>query len=128
VTMAVRREIDDSADVINLRRLLRQISKRPDVLSRARYLELFAEHAAAGGPPIEHWSRNFTKHAGTGDIIDIRLVKKHIKQLDAACKTVKLYADRVVAHQTEQQIQANLNDVNRALQEIETVLRNTTPY
>jgi hypothetical protein len=37
VTIAIRRELDRDANVVNLRRLLWEISQRPEVLSRERY-------------------------------------------------------------------------------------------
>jgi hypothetical protein len=49
ISMAIRREIDKGTGVVNLRQLLWQISKRPRVLSRDRYLRHFADL-----PPNRH--------------------------------------------------------------------------
>jgi len=80
LAMAVRRELDRGATAPNLYRLLHQISKRPKVLSRERYLRHFGDNAMSRIHGIAFWSNNFTTIAGTGAYIDPAIVKKDIDE------------------------------------------------
>lgn len=118
VTMAVRREIDRDANVVNLRRLLWEISRRPKVLSRERYLRHFA-----GLQDQKRWDSNFTEIAGRGSYIDAKIVKKDLNDLEDEAAAVKRYANKVVAHQTGEEATATIRDVNRALEHISQLLQ-----
>ena len=97
--IAIRREVDRSSDVTNLTQLLHQISKRPQVISRARYKSHFPADS------VIHESMQddqFTALCGAGPYIDIKGVKKDKKTLEKRCKKIILYANKMIAHNADE--------------------------
>lgn len=123
ITMAVRRELDRGAAAPNLYRLLSEISKRPKVLSRARYLQHFEESPLTRDLGIQIWEDQFTEIAGPGDYIDPAIVRRDLRQIEKRARLVVIYANKIVAHRTEQEVAVTMEHVNRSLEAIERILQ-----
>lgn len=123
IVMAVRRELDRGADAPNLFRLLHEIARQPQVLSRARYKALLPQSDLTREFGINFWDRPFTEMAGPGDFIDTAIVKRDLDELDRQAKLVILYANRIVAHRTPQSVPTTLRHVNDSLETIERILQ-----
>jgi hypothetical protein len=122
IVMSVRRELDRGATSPNLFRLLHEISKRPEILSRARY-EAFFEGTVFKEHGLNVWDTQFTEMAGPGAFIDPKVVRKDIDEVDKQAKLVVLYANKIVAHRTTESVQTTLKHVNDSLEAIEKVLQ-----
>lgn len=117
ITMAVRRELDTSSEVFSLRQLLYQISNRPTALTRDRFRQHWRDQTT------NYWDKPFDDLAGTGAYIDPTIVKHDMRQLAKRARFVKLFADRIVAHRTEQQIKLTVKHVDRSLDSLEQTLQ-----
>jgi hypothetical protein len=123
ITMSVRRELDRHADAPNLYRLLRDISKRPEVLSRARYRQHFTDSSLSTELANGLAETSFTEVAGPGEYIDRKIVKRDLKNLNKQAQLVIKYADKIVAHRTPQSVPTTLRHVNTSLEAIENILK-----
>jgi hypothetical protein len=123
ITMAVRRELDRGADAPNLYRLLHAIKRRPEVVSRERYLR------PSPGSSLSHdfrerlLNKTFDDLAGTTAYMDQQIVRDDLRQLDRVSKEAVEYANKIVAHRTEDEVQTTMEQVNRALELIEDILQ-----
>lgn len=94
-SIGIRRQIDKRKDVISFYRLLFEIRRKPEVLSRKRYVSLYREpEIRARGA-----DRHFDRFAGRGKPhVDPRIVEKDITDLTAITSKIKDYANERVAH------------------------------
>lgn len=123
IVMAVRRELDRGADAPNMYRLLREVQKRPQVLSRARYKAFWDDSPIVREHHVNLWDEPFNEMAGTGGYIDPAIVKNDLEELDRQAKLVIQYANRIVAHRTPDTVPTTLRDVNASLESIERMLK-----
>lgn len=123
ITMAVRRELDRGAAAPNLYRLLSEISKRPTVLSRARYLQHFEASPLTRDLGIQILDNQFTEIAGPGEFIDSAIVRRDLRQIEKRARLVVIYANKIVAHRTEEEVAVTMEHVNRSLEAIERLLQ-----
>ena len=95
--MAVRRHVDPDTDAVSLITLLREIRKRPDLLSRERHVERYREEGGAEFEEVGH--REFDRFAGQGGShVDPRLVRDDITALQRLTGDLERYATKRVAH------------------------------
>jgi hypothetical protein len=93
--MGIRRQVKIDKKSISLARLLDEICKTPEILSRNRYIELYDNYTKKSKLPDKH----FEKFAGkTRDHVDPHLVKLDLEQLRSKFTECEKYADRRVAH------------------------------
>lgn len=95
-TTAVRRQLDRRADVASLWRLLDEVRRFRQSLSREFWFGLWAD----ADPHLRDVlaQRNWDEFAGGGDYIDAELVAADQEALEAALGEVKKYVDEHVAH------------------------------
>jgi len=101
--MAVRRELDNQAGVINLVHLLYEMEKHAHVLTRGRYRAFFSSLAWFPPKRIDEQFQRLGGPSGPGadsDSIAPEAIKKDREQLQAATRKVFDYAQRLVAHRT----------------------------
>jgi hypothetical protein len=122
IVMAVRRELDRGATSPNLYRLLRDVAKRPQVLSRARY-KAFFDGSPLSNFGVDFGGQQFTEMAGSGAFIDPRIVRRDLKIVGKQSALVIRYADKIVAHRTPESVATTLLHVNESLEAIEEVLK-----
>jgi hypothetical protein len=100
---AIRRLNDYRRDTISLRRCLRELIRRPRLLTRSRYEQLAIRTAVANG--IEDdvlYERGFAGYAefadASGDHLDRARVRGDLDTLETATASVKAYANKRIAH------------------------------
>ena len=118
--MAVRRELGRDSEVINLIQLMYQIARRPEVISRARYLVHFPADSVIS--PTEQ-NAQFDRLCGTGPFIDVAMVKADRNKVERECRAVMKYANKLVAHRTTAQLPLTLKQVHEAMDAIEETLK-----
>jgi len=96
--MAVRRELDNESGVVNLVKLLHEIEKRPEVISRRGYSR-FSDKTDKW---VKRKAREYlAKLEAPGKAhIDPNVVRADREALQAKCKISFQYAQRMVAHRT----------------------------
>jgi hypothetical protein len=115
-SMAIRREIDRDTYALNLIELMHQIIRRPNVISRQRYL---AHFPADTGFSIPQQNDRFDALCGTGRHIDLHMVKQDRNRLERACQPVVRYVNQKVAHRTDEDVTLNIAEIDYALTVIE---------
>lgn len=100
-TGAVRRQLDRRRGSVSLVRLLDDIARHPEVMTRERHLAVW------GGAEWAHEAHaNFDKFAGNrnADVVDVGAVRADIAELFAIGEVVKRYVDENIAHTALQPI------------------------
>jgi len=115
--IGVRRQTEIRRNVASLARLLDQVAKYPEVLTRARYVSL--------APDDEYLrilaGREYDRVAGEGsDTIEPNCPRAAIERLQWAAKPVRRYVNRIVAHQDHRPTSVpTADDLNAAVDTIE---------
>jgi hypothetical protein len=128
VLMRFRREIDGQANTVNLRTLIEEIEKRPDVVTRRR----IAERSSRVDPLVVHMiDANFTAlwalpnaTGSADDQIDPQKVRAHRLALEEATAELEKVANRTIAHRTrEQPTQTRVEGADRIFELFELLLK-----
>jgi hypothetical protein len=118
--MAIRRELDGQAGVLNLFHLLHDIEAHAYVLTRARYRQSFADVPRY---PIQLIDRQFERFGGApgpgtlDDHIPAAAVAHDRAELQRDTRAAFDYAQRLVAHRTP------VGEVPLTLQEVDAAMR-----
>ena len=118
--MAVRRELDRDSDVINLIQLMYQIVRRPEVITRARYLDHFPSDTVIR---VDQQNAQFDRLCGASSFIDVSSVKADRNRLEKRCRVVIKYANKLVAHRTTAEVPLTIKQIHDAMDAIEEVLK-----
>ncbi len=95
--IGIRRQLDNRTDSVSLARLLQEMIKRPQVLSRERYVALYEEEF-----PAEYARRNFNNLAGGGqDHVNPESVASDLFLLKDKAEIIGEYASKKIAHWDE---------------------------
>jgi hypothetical protein len=134
--IAIRRELDDQAGVINIRHLLYEIEQRPEVLTRSRFME--------GACPLACWCHHpkekevatrrfesfdlirFTGVDGDADrdYIDHVSVQHDLAMLENESSNVLKYAQLRVANRTpKRDVDVTFSEIDEAINCIEHCVR-----
>ncbi len=116
-TGAVRRQLDRRRGSVSLVRLLDDIARHPEVMTRERHLAVW------GNAEWAHEAHaNFDKFAGnrTADMVDVGAVRADIAELFAIGEVVKRYVDKNIAHTALQPIDylVTYAELNAAMDQI----------
>jgi hypothetical protein len=98
--MTFRRELDKLGDAENLRNLLHEMKKRPDVISRARHRAAWGAPAGAFyGPDNAFDQLQFVRQASPeNDHLDPAMVDADLEALVCATERVRVLIERSYAH------------------------------
>lgn len=118
--MAVRRELDRDSEVVNLIQLMYQIVRRPDVISRARYLAHFPPDTVFSA---REQNEQFDRLCGKGPFINVAMVRSDRNKLERKCRAVIKYANKLVAHRTTAQVPLTFKQIHEAMDAIEGILK-----
>jgi hypothetical protein len=118
--IAVRREVDDSGDAINLIRLMKQIVARPDVMSRERYEAHFGPTTVIS-PQMQ--AEQFRNLAGHEDYMSRQSIHADRKALINNCAPVVMYASKMIAHRTDASPSLTIKEIDTALDAIEEIFK-----
>ncbi len=130
VLIRLRRELDTQNNVISLRKLLDEIVRRPDVITRGRRKKALG-FDQLDGLLAQLLDREFTENwvgdnrqPGDDDSIDPAVVSRDIEELEKAAERVAAVANSSVAHRTRREIEdAQVRDVDDAMAAIERFLK-----
>jgi len=123
--IAVRRELDPDSNTVSLGCLLDEIADRPHVVTRKRFLGPSGKHSEF---MLEILNNNFDElrvikgATADEDFIDPANVRRDREDLDIACRAVRDYANRMVAHRTPiEEIKLTYGELNAAIDALEPV-------
>jgi hypothetical protein len=94
--VGVRRQADSAKEVISMARLLDNISKHPQALSRPRFLSSYEKESVAQWVGGQEWDRVFAGH--TKDYVDPGILNADLRELEVASAPIKAFVDQAVAH------------------------------
>jgi hypothetical protein len=120
--VGVRRQNDNSNDVVSLRRLLESLKANANLLTRERFINLY---------PLRmrdcHAEDTFDKYCGSGrDYLDQAVMDKLLKRLDDTATAVhQLVSKRIAHHVQGASAIATFDDLDKALDSLEDVLKHT---
>lgn len=99
IALGIRRQADQSNDVASLKRLLQEMIRYPDVITRDHHIAT----CALDDPFVaEATEGNFDIWAGDGgDHLDPQRVEERLQRLDNAAAEVKQFVDKRLAHTVE---------------------------
>jgi AbiU2 len=101
---AVRRQADERGDVASLARLLLEIKRTPDLLTRDWYLDHWGKDESYDENDKAYWRKagetEWSENFGgkIGDHIDPSIVAADLTELRQGSKKVKVYVNKHVAH------------------------------
>jgi len=105
VAMAIRRQVENNdrhQDVISLAKLIGDISKHSEKLSRKWYISLYTKE------PSDYWKcvadESFTNLAGNGSYFDSQIAIRDLAKLSDASKKITNLATLSIAHYTEKSL------------------------
>jgi len=90
--LAIRRQVDVRPDVVSLGRLLTQIAKAPNVLTRERYLELHPHGKRLGDEFFDELTSPGAK------AIDPEMPRRDLERLHAETAKIREWVNKEVAH------------------------------
>lgn len=122
MVMGVRRQLDTRSDSISLARLLADIEKNPEILSRKRYLSLYEGSAL----PIEVPEKEFDGLAGSGaPHIDPKNVLEDLRNMEDKASKIRKFANKRIAHFGKSSFQdfPTFGDLDECLDLLEELLK-----
>lgn len=131
MVMAVGRELDRNTESINLIQLIYQMTQRPDVITRQRFLDI---HQVKPGDPkawppdidcfrYEQTQKWFTENVGSGNQLDPAVIKKDRNWLEKQCKSAMKYRHKMVAHRSDMQLTLTIKEIHDSLDAVEKILK-----
>ncbi len=121
ITVGIRRQLSRDADAISLWKLLEELATHPQVMSRRRFVALYK------GSSVERFAdEDFNRFAGKGGLhVDVLLVRKDQKRLEALWNVVKKYVNRRIAHTDKRDVAylPTFNDLDRCQDLLEELLK-----
>jgi hypothetical protein len=90
--LAIRRQVDPDTRTASMRRLLYEIALRPEVLSRERYVSLYAHL------DLDLGERDWQSQMGTADHIDPSVPREDLRNLLELAKPVVRLVNKRIAH------------------------------
>jgi len=98
-SIGLRRQVDPRRDTISFRRLLAEIARKPEVISRKRYVALYRNPVLREEVADQH----FDQFAGVGKpYINRAMVREDCDQLVKKVERMKDYVDARIAHHAHQ--------------------------
>jgi hypothetical protein len=128
ILIRLRREVDGQANTVNLRTLLEEVEKRPDVVTRAR---IDSREPELDPRIVRRLSEQFSKHwvgaTATGradDCIDHSIVRTDRLALETASAELDEMTSRTLAHRArEHSEQSTIGGIDRLFDLIENLLQ-----
>lgn len=120
IVLGIRRQVKIDSKSISLAKLLTEISKQSNLVTRQDYIKLYK-----GSVTSIFADKTFDKFAGTGkNEIDSDLVAKDLEQLKNAARSCEHYADRSLAHIDKRGSKKipTFSEVNNALRVLEELI------
>lgn len=126
LAVGIRRQADKGSDVVSLVRLLKEIKKHPEVITRERFTAICLPGDDETMKLVAE--RNFDAWAGAGESqIDPNLVQSRLDKIHQAVNKVYLYVNKILAHADEgdPSLGFTFGELDAALDSIGEVFRET---
>lgn len=120
IVLGIRRQVKIDDDSISLAKLLTEISKQPNLITRQDYKKLYNDSVTS-----RFADSNFNQFADTNkNEVDSILVTKDLTQLKNAASSCEHYADRSLAHIDKRGSNKipTFSEVNTALKVLEVLI------
>lgn len=120
VAIHIRRELDTGSDVISLKRLLMQIQKNPQVITRDWFRSLYK-----GSNADDFADGDFEEVAGKGETFDSAIAKQDIEKLEQLGKYIEDYATLRIAHSSKKPLTKDptYDDLDAFIKEYENIVK-----
>lgn len=120
VAIHIRRELDIGSDVVSLKRLLTQIQKNPQIITKEWFKSMYKGSNAedfAGG--------DFQNVAGVGEIFDPEIARRDIEKLEELGAHIEDYATLRLAHNSKKSITKDptYDDLDAFIKEYEEIVK-----
>ena len=131
IVIAVRRQLKQRRDSISFQRLLIELQKAPELITRERVLNFFTANPSdsVSTTILQRKAENeWDRQMGVGIRgLSSKEVSADLDELRTATTAVEEFGDRVVAHFSKEQLngvhsEATFDDLNRALDTIEKLM------
>lgn len=123
VLMAIRRQVKSKKDSISLARLLEEIYKKPEILSRERFVNLYKEKGEDENIASEH----FDALVGKGrNFVDPDQVCSDLDELRQKSKKIEKIVDKRLAHYDRGAININnitFEEIDESIDFLEKLLK-----
>lgn len=124
IVMAIRRQLDSDNDVISIKRLLKEIKKAPQLITKSWFRTLYSDLVIK--LPISPNSiadADFEKSAGKMNYFNPSIAEKDLNKLDTLGKKITHYANKQIAHQTKVKARITFKEINNFLDEFEKIVK-----
>jgi len=119
MVIGIARQVDGKAVVISLVRLLKDIERNHNIITKSWFADQYTTL------PRQIGEAHFVEHFGTGAEIDVSLVKKDINDLSTATKTIQKFRHTRIAHKNKDKtikIDLSFQEVDNALALLEKLV------
>lgn len=127
--MGIRRELDDDRNTIALGSMLDEMTERPQVLNRRRFLSFLRPNEEeyiirVNNEAFDNWGTVKRSGGSLEDYLDLAGIKADREALDATAKPVLEYANRLVAHRTPiDKLGLTIGEINKAIDAFEPIVQ-----
>lgn len=119
VSVGVRRQTDGRQDVLNLRRLMQDVQRNPEALSRDAWLATWGE---IGPRERELANEDFDAFSAGGDHVDPEMVRADIAALGEAVEQARVFVNNQVAHLNSERALGRVEFESLSLDELDAAL------
>ena len=124
IVMAIRRQLDNDSDVVSLRRLLSEMKRFPQVLSKQWFRSLYKSATETIHIPLESFADgDFEENAGNMEHFDPSIADVDILRLETLGKSIIRYANKQIAHRTKVKTIITFSEINKFLDEFESIVK-----
>ena len=117
IAMCIRKQIDTDPDVVTLGKLLTEIQKAPQIITKEWHRSLYKNLGS------RYADQAFWEIAGKGDFFDPAVAESDFKKLSKLAEGVTKFADRRIAHKSKQPIPVvKFKEIDVFLEEFEKIL------
>jgi len=124
VVMAIRRQLDSDNDVISLKRLLIELVKSPQFLTKHWFRSLYSSPTNNLPIPMESFADgDFENYAGNMEHFDPAFAEADLTKLETLGKSITRYVNKQIAHRTKVEATLTFSEINQFLDEFETIVK-----
>jgi hypothetical protein len=124
--LAVRRQLDRDQNSISLHRLLMELERFPELISRPYHRSLYVRSEYSRDMADSMAQYTYDTHVGKdAQVLDVVVIRQEIDSLFAASDKIHHYADRFIAHYDARGLQGaspKFNDIAECLAVIEKLV------
>jgi hypothetical protein len=124
IVMAIRRQLDNDNDVVSLKRLLTELKKSPQLLTKQWFRTLYSNPVNNMPIPMEAFADgDFETHAGKKEYFDPLIAETDLLKLETLSKAITHYANKQIAHRTNIKVTLTFSEINNFIEELEAIVK-----